>query len=129
MQSDNSLQDFCQAFTSKDVGQIVMLFDPKGLCELPLMGQRLVGHGEIREAFKRAFSLIDSCAITSQTLKSAANLTIAEGRLQAKLHRDRHPMNAPLAMVMGTESGVITRLSIYLDARPYRLWCDGPIFG
>jgi hypothetical protein len=34
----------------------------------------------------------------------------------------------PLALVMATEDGLISRLSTYLDARPYRLWSDGPIF-
>ncbi len=129
MPSDLSLHDFCRAFESKDFGKIAALFDPKGLCELPLLGQRLVGHGEIREGFMRAFSVIDSCSITCRTCKPGPNATIAEGRLEAKLYRDRDPMAAPLALVLVREAGRIARLSCYLDARPFRLWCDGPVFG
>jgi hypothetical protein len=129
MPSDHSLHDFCLAFESKDFEKIAALFDPKGLCEFPLFGQRLMGHGEIREGFMRAFSVIDSSSITFQTCKSGPNATIAEGRLEAKLYRDHHSMAAPLALVMVKEAGRIARLSCYLDARPFRLWCDGPVFG
>jgi hypothetical protein len=34
----------------------------------------------------------------------------------------------PAALVMQARGDAIARLSIYLDARPYRLWADGPIF-
>ena len=129
MPSDPSLHAFCLAFESKDVGKLAALFDPKGLCELPLLGQRLVGQGEIREGFMRAFSVIDSCSITCRTCKPGPNATIAEGRLEAKLYRDRHSMAAPLALVLVEEAGRIARLSFYLDARPFRSWCDGPVFG
>ena len=125
---DHPLHDFCLAFESKNLEKIAALFDPGGLCEFPLFGQRLMGHGEIREGFMRAFSVIDSSSITFQTCKSGPNATIAEGRLEAKLYRDCHSMTAPLAMVMVKEAGRIARLSCYLDARPFRLWCDGPVF-
>ncbi len=129
MPSDPALHDFCRAFESKDFEKIAALFDPKGLCELPLLGQRLVGRGEIREGFMRAFSVIDSCSITCPTCKPGPDATIAEGRLEAKLYRDHRPMAAPLALVLVKEAGRIARLSCYLDARPFRLWCDGPVFG
>jgi hypothetical protein len=129
MPPDPSLDDFCLAFESKDFEKIAALFDPRGLCELPLLGQRLVGEGEIREGFMRAFSVIDSCSITYRSCKPGPGATIAEGRLEAKLYRDRHSMAAPLALVLVKEAGRIARLSFYLDARPFRLWCDGPVFG
>jgi hypothetical protein len=129
MPSDPSLQAFCLAFESKDVEKLAALFDPRGVCELPLLGQRLVGQGEIREGFKRAFSVIDTCSIAYETCKPGPNATIAEGRLEAKLYRDRYSMVAPLALVLVKEAVRIARLSFYLDARPFRLWCDGPVFG
>ncbi len=57
-----------------------------------------------------------------------AALIIAEGRLQAKLHRDAHAADIPLAVVLETQQNGIMRLSTYLDARPYRLWTDGTLF-
>jgi ketosteroid isomerase-like protein len=129
MRTVDPLQDFCRAFAAKDEEGIVALFDPKGLCELPLIGQRLVGADEIRAGFTRAFSLVHSCSIDQLALKSSATTTIAEGRLHAKLHRDHRHMNAPLAIVVVADGGWIARLSVYLDARPFRLWCDGPILG
>jgi ketosteroid isomerase-like protein len=127
MPTEDLLQAYCTAFAAKDVEAILALFGRNSLYELPLLGQRLVGHGEIRAGLARVFDLAESCAIEIFGLKSATT-TIAEGRLRAKLHRDREPVEMPLAIVMATEDGLISRLSTYLDARPYRLWSDGPIF-
>jgi ketosteroid isomerase-like protein len=127
MPTEDLLQAYCTAFAAKDVEAILALFGRNSLYELPLLGQRLVGHGEIRAGLARVFDLAESCAIEIFGLKSATT-TIAEGRLRAKLHRDREPVEMPLAIVMATEDGLISRLSTYLDARPCRLWSDGPIF-
>jgi ketosteroid isomerase-like protein len=126
--TNETLGAYCRAFTSKDADTIVALFDRNGLYELPFMGQRLVGHGEIRAGLAQAFDLMESCSIEPAAIKSASAIAIAEGRLRAKLHRDRHPIDVPLAIVMKTNEGMISRLSTYLDARPFRLWSDGPIF-
>ncbi len=55
-------------------------------------------------------------------------MLIAEGKLQAKLKRDAAPVEMTAAVTLEAKDGKITRLSAYLDARPYRLWTDGPIF-
>jgi ketosteroid isomerase-like protein len=127
MPTEDMLRAYCTAFAARDVEAILALFARHGLYELPLLGQRLVGHGEIRAGLARVFDLAESCAIEIFGLKSATT-TIAEGRLRAKLHRGREPVEMPLAIVIATEDGLISRLSTYLDARPYRLWSDGPIF-
>jgi ketosteroid isomerase-like protein len=129
MQVPESLQAFCRAFASKDADQTAALFDPKGVCELPLIGQRLVGRREIQIGFLRAFSVIDSCSILARSVRSSAGGTIAEGRLRAKVRRDPDPIEAALAAVLIEEAGRIARLSFYFDAAPFRSWCDGPIFG
>lgn len=129
MQTPESLHGFFRAFSSKDADRIAALFDPKGICELPLIGQRLVGRREIKAGFLRAFSVIESCSIVAQSIRSGSGGTIAEGRLQAKLCRDPKPTEAPLAIVLIEDAERIGRLSLYLDAAPYRSWCDGPIFG
>jgi SnoaL-like protein len=127
MPTEDMLHTYCTAFAAKDVEAILALFGRNGLYELPLLGQRLVGHSEIRAGLQRVFEVAESCAIEIFNLKSATT-AIAEGRLRAKLHRDREPVAMPLALVMEIEGSLISRLSTYLDARPYRLWSDGPIF-
>jgi ketosteroid isomerase-like protein len=66
--------------------------------------------------------------LTISDLSASGQVLIAEGALQAKLHRDTAPVTMPMAVVLEAKDGKIARLSAYLDARPYRLWSDGPIF-
>ena len=128
MTADQALRAYCLAFAAREAEGLVALFDRAAVYELPFLGHRLVGQGEIRAGLARAFSLMETCSIEVSDLKSQADTAIAEGRLNAKLHRDRHPIAAPLAMVMAMSGEKISRLSTYLDARPFRLWSDGPIF-
>jgi ketosteroid isomerase-like protein len=122
------LQTYLDAFAAKDVEKAVALFDDGAVFELPLLGQRLVGRREIKAGLTRLFALAERCMFEIDAAQSAGAATIAEGRLKAKLHRDRDPVDMPAALVMQTRGSAIMRLSAYLDARPYRLWADGPIF-
>ena len=128
MSGDGVLGAYCRAFESKDADAIISLFDANALYELPLLGQRLVGRAEIKAGLQRAFSVAETCCIELTSVRSSPMVTMAEGRLSAKLHRDREAVDMPLAIVLQTRDGRVARLSTYLDARPYRLWTDGPIF-
>jgi ketosteroid isomerase-like protein len=128
MTSEDLLRAYCGAFGARDARAVAALFEDRALYELPLLGQRLVGPAEIRAGLERAFALIERCAIEIAGAKSSARVAIAEGRLNAKLQRDAEPMDAPLAIVVECRAERITRLATHLDARPYRLWSDGPIF-
>ena len=128
MPSEDLLRAYCRAFGARDASAVAALFEDRGLYELPLLGQRLVGPAEIRVGLERAFALIERCAIEIAGVKSSARVSIAEGRLSAKLHRDTAPMAAPLAIVVECRDDRVSRLATHLDARPYRLWADGPIF-
>ena len=128
MSPEDALQAYCRAFKAKDVDTAASLFGTNGLCELPLLGQRLVGGAEIRAGLERVFSVTEACSIELSGIKSSPAVTIAEGRMHAKLHRDRDPVDIPLAIIVEFNGGKVSRLSTYLDARPYRLWSDGPIF-
>ena len=128
MPSEELLQHYCRAFGAKDAPAVAALFADGALYELPLLGQRLVGPAEIRVGLERAFALLERCAIALGDMKSSARVAIAEGRLSAKLRRDAQPMGAPLAIVIECREECISRLATHLDARPYRLWSDGPIF-
>lgn len=127
MAGDDALSRYCAALESGDAKTIVALFGPSGLYEFPLLGQRLVGPAEIRAGLARIFSVTETRRIALSAIESAPGATLAEGLLHAKLHRDRDPVALPLAMVVEARDGRVTRLSTYLDARPYRLWTDGPI--
>jgi ketosteroid isomerase-like protein len=127
MPSEELLRTYCRAFGARDARAVAALFEERGLYELPLLGQRLVGPAEIRVGLERAFALIERCAIEITGVKSSPRVAIAEGRLTAKLQRDEQPMEVPLAIVV-EGGGRIARLATHLDARPYRLWADGPIF-
>ena len=123
-----SLQAYIDAFAAKDAEMASALFADGAVYEMPLLGQRLFGRREIRAGLAHIFALAERCAFEIETAQSGPGATIAEGRLKAKLHRDRDPVEMPAALVMQARDGAITRLSTYLDARPYRLWSDGPIF-
>jgi ketosteroid isomerase-like protein len=125
-----ALQTYLDAFAAKDVEKAAALFDDGAVFELPLLGQRLVGRREIKAGLARIFTLAERCMFEIEAAQSTGTTTIAEGRLKARLHRDRDrdPVDMPAALVMQTRGNAVTRLSAYLDARPYRLWADGPIF-
>jgi ketosteroid isomerase-like protein len=128
MPSEELLRAYCGAFGARDARAVAALFADGALYELPLLGQRLVGPAEIRVGLERAFALIERSAIEIAGVKSSARVAIAEGRLSAKLHRDAEPMEAPLAIVVECRDERVSRLATHFDARPYRLWSDGPIF-
>ena len=128
MPVEELLRAYCSAFNARDARAVAALFEERAVYELPLLGQRLVGPAEIRVGLERAFALVERCAIALAGVTSSPRVAIAEGRLSAKLQRDTQPMEAPLAIVIERREDRIARLATHLDARPYRLWSDGPIF-
>jgi ketosteroid isomerase-like protein len=122
------LQSYLDAFAARNADALSALFAEGALYELPLLGQRLVGRREIKAGLARVFALMERCAFEVSGVQSSGEATIAEGRLTAKLHRDQGPVEIPAAIVLQARDGAIARLSTYLDARPYRLWSDGPVF-
>ena len=121
----NAYQD---AFNRRDLTAALMLFAERAVFEMPLLGQRLFGKREIAIGLQKIFEVTESAQIQLSGAKESQNILIAEGRLQAKLHRDAHAVEIPLAVVLEAQRNDITRLSTYLDARPYRLWTDGVLF-
>jgi len=128
MTSEAQLHAYREAFNRRDLTAALMLFAEHAVFEMPLLGQRLFGKREIAVGLQRIFDVTESAHIQLSGAKETPNVAIAEGRLQAKLHRDTHAVEIPLAIVLETRQNDIVRLSTYLDARPYRLWADGPLF-
>ena len=128
MTSEAQLHAYREAFNRRDLTAALMLFAEHAVFEMPLLGQRLFGKREIAVGLQRIFDVTESAHIQLSGAKESPNVVIAEGRLQAKLHRDTHAVEIPLAIVLESRHNDIMRLSTYLDARPYRLWADGPLF-
>jgi ketosteroid isomerase-like protein len=128
MTSETRLHAYREAFNRRDLTAALMLFAEHAVFEMPLLGQRLFGKQEIAAGLQRIFEVTESAQIQLSGAKQSQNIAIAEGRLLAKLHRDTRAVEIPLAIVLETRQGDILRLSTYLDARPYRLWADGPLF-
>jgi hypothetical protein len=122
------LDSYCKAFNDRGLDTLLTLFFDHALFEMPLLGQRLVGKSEISAGLRRMFDVTESATITLSGFKQSKVLIIAEGQLVAKLRRDLAPVTIPLAISLQAQDGRISRLSTYLDARPHRLWSDGPIF-
>jgi ketosteroid isomerase-like protein len=122
------LNAYQEAFNRRDPGAVLKLFAEHAVFEMPLLGQRLFGKREIAVGLQRIFEITESVQMQLSDAKESKNLVIAAGRLQAKLHRDAHAVEIPLAVVLEAQRDDIERLSTYLDARPYRLWADGTLF-
>jgi hypothetical protein len=127
------LTSYCEAFNQRDLQKALALFAVRALFEMPLLGQRLIGRREITAGLARVFELTQSAAIRISALEEPASLAMGplvmgEGWLTARLHRDPAEVSIPLAVALEGDAGGIARLSVYLDARPYRLWTDGQIF-
>jgi len=127
MSVETLFKNYCSAFNERRLDALVSLFWPYALFEMPLLGQRIFGESEIRTGHQRIFDISEFAQIEISAFKSSGPVIIAEGTLESKLIRDIETVEMPLAMTMQDEGSKIVRLSVYLDARPYRLWTDGPI--
>jgi ketosteroid isomerase-like protein len=127
MQATHAIRAYTEALARRDIDAAVTLFAPNALFEMPLLGQRLVGQGEIRAGLDRVLLATDSCELTITKLQAMDAVAIAEGHITADLRDHGAPLSAPMSIVIETAAQGIVRLSTYLDAFPYRLWSDGLI--
>ena len=132
MAADDAIRAYCTAFEAGDADAIVALFGPNGLYEMPfLTPTRLVGGAEIRAGMARIFALTEVRRVTLDQVKAAGPAAIAEGRFEATVPRDGVTMTVPFAIVAEAADAMadrgLKRLSVYCDARPWRLWTDGPV--
>jgi ketosteroid isomerase-like protein len=128
MSLKSHLDAYCTAFNARSLDAAVAVFAEHAVFELPLLGQRLFGSNEIAQGLQRIFELTATVRLDISAAAESDRIQIAEGALHAKLHRDAAAASMPAALTLEAKDGKVTRLSTYLDARPYRLWTDGPIF-
>ena len=122
------LDAYRRAFNERSLDGALALFSQHALFEMPLLGQRLFGTGEIAVGLRRIFDVTESAEINFNHAQEDDRVIIAEGSMTAKLRRDDEVVRLPLAITLAVENRLISRMSMYLDARPYRLWTDGPVF-
>lgn len=128
MSPDDAIRAYCAAFDDRDVEAIATLFAANGLYEMPFLKPgRLVGAAEIRAGLTRAFEVVARGTTSVQQIKTLGAQAIAEGVLTADIPRDGASITVPFAMVAESGDDGLARLTVYCDARPYRLWSDGPV--
>ncbi len=128
MTAEDAIRAYWAAFEAGDAEAITALFGRNGLYETPfLTPPRLVGAAEIGAGLERSFAVTEGRRVTLDQVKAAGPAAIAEGRFEATVPRDGETITVPFAMVAEVADGGLSRLSLYCDARPYRLWTDGPI--
>jgi ketosteroid isomerase-like protein len=129
MSAESAIRAYWHAFTQRDLTATVELFTADALYEMPLLGQRLAGRGEIQTGHEQAFRVLEWCAVEILSVQHTGSVAIAEARLTAKHHRDSQPALFPMAVVLESAESLIARLSIYLNTNTSRMWVDGPILG
>jgi len=122
-----ALETYCAAFAARDADSVVALFAERGLYEMPLLRSRMVGSAEIAAGLARAFRVMTACSIELQRVRVHGTTALAEGTMTATIAREPRPMVAPFALVAAMAGDRLGRLSVFLDARPHRLWSDGPV--
>lgn len=127
MPSGTLIERYFGAFAAGDAAAAADLFTATGLYEFPLLRPRLVGRAEIFAGHRQAFSVANRLSVSLRAVETKGSTTIVEGRMTAHVARDNRDLDLPFAAVAEEANGALQRLSIYCDAHPYRLWCDGPV--
>lgn len=115
------------AYQSRDASTLLDALAPGCLYEMPLLRSRMVGRAEIAEGLRLALAATTHCSLEVTRSREAGGVALVEGVMTAALARERTTATLPFAMVAEAGEGGISRISLYLDARPYRLWSDGPV--
>lgn len=127
MTAAQALRAYCDAFAARDGARVAALFAPGALYEFPLVRPRMVGDAEIRAGLARAFAVMTGCAIALARVHESGSTALAEGAMDVRLAREPGSASLPFALVAVAEGRGLRRLSVYLDARPFRPWSDGPV--
>ncbi|MGH6719024.1 MAG: nuclear transport factor 2 family protein [Alphaproteobacteria bacterium] len=127
MTPEQALRAYCDAFAAHDAERVIAVFAPGALYELPLVRPRMVGAVEMRAGLARAFAVMTACTITLAHVHETGSTALAEGTMAVRLAREPGRASLPFALAGVVDGGRLRRLSVYLDARPYRPWSDGPV--
>jgi len=127
MTPSQAIQLHNDAYGARDADTLLEALAPGCLYEMPLLRSRMVGRHEIAEGLRLAFAATTGCTMAITRIRESGDTAIAEGVMTAQLARERETVEVPFALVAQAGEGGINRISVYLDAKPFRLWADGPI--
>ena len=127
MSPSDAIRTHNDAWQARDPARLVAMFAAGGLYEMPLLRSRMVGRAEIAEGLERGFAACRGVATEIGRLREAGATAMAEGAMEATLAATGERARIPFAMVAVVEGDAVRRFSVYLDARPFRLWSDGPV--
>ena len=124
-----ALQAYCDAFAAGDIAAIATLFAPDAVVELPLVGDRMVGHAEVMHEVESAVRGLKDIRVEIGHAVEGESDVIAEGAFWSELvgagtKVDGTPERADFRFVAVLEmkDGRIARLSEYLDTKPVKPW-------
>ena len=115
------------AYESRDASALLDALAPGCLYEMPLLRSRMVGRAEIAEGLRLALTATTRCSLEISRSRETDSVALVEGVMTARLAREGTTATLPFAMVAQAGESGISRISLYLDAKPYRLWADGPV--
>lgn len=122
-----ALLAYVDAFSARNADLVSDLVGEESLVELPLLKpNRLFGKHEIRAGHAAAFQAIAAAKFELSDPAEKGPFAIAEGKLTARRANgviDEHP----LGLVVEARDGWLRRITLYIDARRYRLWSDKTI--
>jgi ketosteroid isomerase-like protein len=127
MSPTEAIERYATAFAARDAKAILALFAQVALYEMPLLRSRMVGLAEIAAGLERAFAVASEITIVLERMRAQGPVAMAEGVMTARIEGEGAGMRVPFAIVASLAGDRLDRLSVYLDARPHRLWSDGPV--
>ena len=126
-QASSALLNYVAALQNKDIKSVAPLIGHHTLVEIPFMRpNRLVGQHEISKAHADIFETLDSIDFVLGTPLEKDCFAIAEGELWVQ-RKSGEEYTHQIGIVAQTGGEILTRISLYADARDIRMWSDRTI--
>ena len=127
LQASSALLNYVAALEKKDIKSVAPLIEHHTLVEIPFMRpNRLVGQQEISKAHADIFEALDSIDFVLGTPLEKDRFAIAEGELRVQ-RKSGEEYTHQIGIVAQTNGEILTRISLYADARDIRMWSDRTI--
>ena len=123
------IERYLESFSARNSEAISRLFSDTGLLEIPMVQpSRLVGRDEVHRAHVAIFATVSEAVfMPNHGSHEQDRNAIWTGELQIK-RSDQSRQTHKLAIVATLkESGLLTRLTLHLNARHLRRWSDPAI--
>ena len=127
LQASSALLNYVAALQNKEIESVTPLIGHHTLVEIPFMRpNRLVGRFEISKAHAEIFETLDNIDFVLGTPLEKDRFAIAEGELRVQ-RKSGEEYTLQIGIVAQTDGEILTRISLYADARDIRMWSDRTI--